>query len=64
MVFIIQNHILLISKLYTYKSRKNNFLINTCLLKDISKIKNIDEKVHLRNIAYKRKWEIIEDKLP
>ena len=43
--YLIQNHILLISKLYIYKSRKNKFLRSTCLLKEISKIKNIQEKI-------------------
>ena len=38
--YLIQNHIILISKLYIYKSRKNKFLSSTCLLKEISKIKN------------------------
>ena len=37
---LIQNHILLISKLYIWKSRKNKFLGSMCLLKEISKIKN------------------------
>ena len=43
--YLIQNHILLISKLYIYKSRKSKFLSSTCLLKEISKIKNIEKKV-------------------
>ena len=43
--YLIQNHILLISKLYIYKFRKNRFLSSTCLLKEISKIKNIEKKV-------------------
>ena len=38
---LIQNHILLILKLYMYKSRKNKFLSSTCLLKEIGKVKNI-----------------------
>ena len=44
LVLLIQNGILLISKLYIYKSRKNKFLGSTCLLKEISKIKNIEKK--------------------
>ena len=43
--YLIQNYILLISKLYRYKSRKSKFLSSTCLLKEISKIKNIEKKV-------------------
>ena len=55
---LFQNHILLILKLYIYNSRKNKFLSNTCLLKQISKIKNIQKKVasvnEKKNIGYKR----------
>ena len=58
--YLMQNHILLISKLYIYNSRNNTFLSSTCLLKKISKIKNIEKKVasvnEKKNIAYKRKW--------
>ena len=43
--YLIQNHILLILKLYIYKFRKNKFLSSTCLLKEISKIKNIEKKI-------------------
>ena len=43
--YLIQNHILLLSKLYIYKSRKRKFLSSTCLLKEISKIKNIQKKI-------------------
>ena len=43
---LMQNHIFLISKLYMYNSRNNTFLSSTCLLKEISKIKN-RKKLHL-----------------
>ena len=43
--YLIQNHILLISKLYIYKSRKYKFLSSICLLKEISKIKSMEKKV-------------------
>ena len=42
--YLIQCHIFLISKLYIYKFRKK-FLSSNCLLKEISKIKNIEENV-------------------
>ena len=42
--YLIQNRILLLSKLYIYKSRKK-FVGSNCLLKEISKIKKIEEKV-------------------
>ena len=58
--YLMQNHILLISELYMYNSRNNTFLGTTCLLKEISKIKNVEKKVasvnQKKNIAYKRKW--------
>ena len=65
--YLIQNHILLILKQYIYKSRKNKFLSSTCLLKEISKIKNMEKsciRKWKKNIAYKRKRRKIEDKLP
>ena len=66
--YLIQNHILLISKLYIYKSRKNKFLSSTCLLKEISKIKNIEKKIasvnEEKNTAYKMKWGKADGKLP
>ena len=45
------------------------FLSSTCLLKEVSKIKNIEKKAvasvnEKKNIAYKRKLGKIEDKLP
>ena len=61
--YLIQNYILLISKLYIYKLRENTFLSSTCLLKEIS---NIEKKVvsvkKKENIVYKRKWGKNEDK--
>ena len=55
-------------KLYIYKYRKNKFLSTTCLLKEISKIKNIEKKTaspnEKENTAYTRKWGKIEGKLP
>ena len=43
---LIQSGILLISKMYLYKSRKSKFLSSTRLLKEISKINN-RKKLHL-----------------
>ena len=66
--YLIQNHILLISKLYIQKSRKNKFLSSTCLLKEISKIKIIKKKVASVNgkktLHIKESEGKIEDKLP
>ena len=66
--YLMQNHILLISKLYIYNSRNNTFLSSTCLLKKISKIKNIEKKLHLltkrKTLHIKESGGEIEDKLP
>ena len=66
--YLIQNDIFLISKQYIYKSRKNKFLSSTCLLKEISRIKNAEKNVasanEKKNIEYKRKQVKIEKKLP
>ena len=43
--YLIQSHILLISKLHICKSRKNKFVSSTCSLKETSKIKNIEKKI-------------------
>ena len=45
--YLIQSHILLILKLYMYKSRKNKFLSSTCLLKEIKRLKTYRKKLHL-----------------
>ena len=47
--YLIPNHILLILKLYVYKSRKKKILSSTCLLQEISKIKNIVKKFAFLN---------------
>ena len=66
--YLIQKDIFLISKLYIYKSRKNKFLSSTCLLKEISGIKNTEKNVaspnEKKSIEYKRKQGKIEKKLP
>ena len=49
--FLIENHILFISKLYIYKSRKRKFLSSTSLLIEISKTKNIEKKVASVNVG-------------
>ena len=50
-------------KLYIYESRNRS---STCLLKEISKIKNIEKEVASvidKKTAYKWKWRKIENKL-
>ena len=53
----IQNHIFLNSKLYTCKSRKRKFLGSTSSLKEISKIKNMENKVASVNEKKSRRKE-------
>ena len=53
----IQNHIFLNSKLYTCKSRKRKFLSSTSSLKEISKIKNMENKVASVNEKKSRRKE-------
>ena len=64
---LMQNHIFLISKLYICNSRNNTFLSSTCLLKEISKIKN-RKKLHLwmkrKALHIKESGGKIEYKLP
>ena len=43
--YLLQSHILLILKLYIYKSRESKFFISTCLLTKISKVKNKEKNV-------------------
>ena len=44
-LFLIQNHLLLTFKVYTYNSRISESLIIKSLIKEIMKVKNIEEKV-------------------
>ena len=57
---LIQNHLLLIFKIYIYNSRKSESLKIKSLLREITKVKNIEEKTSLDNekkhIIYKRRW--------
>ena len=53
--YLIRNHILLISKLYIYKSTKSKFLGSTCLLKEIGKIKNRE----IKSICKRKKKQLM-----
>ena len=46
---LIQNHLLLIFKIYIYNSRKSESLKIKSLLPEITKVKNIEEKILLDN---------------
>ena len=63
---MIQNHILLLFKLYIYNSRKHGFLFFNNFLNEISKIKNLEKKVAADNWnkyeRFRNKWHRIENK--
>ena len=63
---MIQNHILLLFKLYIYNSRKHGFLSFNNFLNEISKIKNLEKRVVADNWnkyeRFRKKWHRIENK--
>ena len=64
-LLLIQNHLLLIFKIYIYNSRKSESLKIKSLIREITKVKNIEEKISLNNekkhAIYKRKWQLVEN---
>ena len=56
-----QNHLLLIFKIYIYNSKRSESLILKYLIREITKVKNIEEKILIKNekkhSMYKRKWK-------
>ena len=48
-LLLIQNHLLLIFKIYIYNSRKSESLKIKSLIREITKVKNIEEKISLNN---------------
>ena len=61
----LSNHILLIFKLYVYKSREKKLLNINNLIAEIQKIKRIEKEIALPNskktIAFTRKWHMINN---
>ena len=59
------NHILLIFKLYVYRSRKNQFIYINNLIAEIKSAKAIEKEIATSNskktIAFKNKWHITND---
>ena len=57
---ILINHILLIFKLYVYKSREKKFININNLIAEIRKVKRIEKEIALNNtkktISFRRKW--------
>ena len=64
----LSNHILLIFKLYVYKSREKKLLNINNFIPEIRKIKRIETEIALPNskkiIAFTRKWHIINNIVP
>ena len=64
-VLLIQNHLLLIFKIFIYNSRRSESLKIRFLIREITKIKNIKEKTSKNNekkhTMCKRKWQQVEN---
>ena len=64
----LSNHILLIFKLYVYKSREKKLLNINNLIAKIRKLKRIEKYIALSNskktIAFTRKWLIMNNIVP
>ena len=48
-LLLLQNHLLLMFKIYIYNSRRSESLILKSLIREITKVKNIEEKVSINN---------------
>ena len=59
------NHILLIFKLYVYKSREKKFININNLIAEIRKVKRIEKEIALNNsmktIAFRKKWHLTDN---
>ena len=66
-LLLLQNRLLLTFKIYIYNSRRSESLILKSLIREITKVKNIEEKVSINNEKkhnmYKRKWQQVENVL-
>ena len=62
---ILINHILLIFKLYVYKSREKKFINLNNLIAEIQKIKRIEKEIALNNAtkttAFRKKWHLTDN---
>ena len=64
-VFII--HILLVFKLYVYKSREKKFINTNNLIAEIRKVKRIENAIVLtysKKIVFTKKWHIMSNNIP
>ena len=64
---ILQNHILLIFKLYVYQSRERGVLNFNSLIKNVTKVKKLERKIasvcEKKTIQFKNKWKSTELKI-
>ena len=62
---ILINHILLIFKLYVYKSREKKFININNLIAEIRKVKRIEKEIALNNsmktTAFRKTWHLTDD---
>ena len=61
-IFKITNHLLLIFKMYTYKSREKGFVDISSLINEIIKIKTLEKNIATNNdtkklVIYNKRWE-------
>ena len=65
---VLNNHILLISNLYVYKSREKKLIDINNLIAEIQKVKGIEKEIASTNwkktIAFTKKWHIINNIVP
>ena len=66
--FLIQNHVLILFKLYIYNARKHEFLSFNNFLNEVSKIKKLEKRVAGNNRnkceRFRKKWQRIENEVP
>ena len=59
-LLLIQTHLLLIHKTYIYNSRRSESLIIKFLIREIMKVKNIEEKISINN---EKKTYYVQEKI-
>ena len=64
---LLKNHILLLFKIYVYNSKKHEKISLSNLIRNVTKVKNIEKKIGRNNerkiMLYQKKWEKIETQL-
>ena len=64
---LLKNQILLLFKVYVYNSRKHEKISLNNLIRNVTKVKNIEKEIAKNNekniILYNKNWKITENKL-